>query len=106
MDHIDACPKCRRPTTGDQQHGIAQFAIHSGDGKIHNGGCDKCCSCVANTSSIPQPTQADGYTTAELAQRKREMAVLDADHRTAGSANRPPWLVRRVLEEARRAGRL
>lgn len=44
---IDACPKCRRATTADQQHGTVRHADESGDGKIHDGGCDHCCSCVA-----------------------------------------------------------
>lgn len=50
---------------------------------------------------IPAPTAADGYTAAELAERDRDMAILDADPRTAGTANRPAWLVARVLRAAK-----
>lgn len=49
---------------------------------------------------LPTPTW---MTAAELAPYEREMATLAADPRTAGSANRPAWLVRRVLSE--KAGR-
>lgn len=51
---------------------------------------------------IPMPTTADGYTAAELAARERDLAILDADPRTAGSSNRPAWLVERVLRQGKR----
>lgn len=46
---------------------------------------------------IPAPTY---MTPEQLAKREREMAALEADPRTAGSANRPAWLVDRVLRAA------
>lgn len=48
--------------------------------------------------SIPMPS-TNVLTPAEIAEYKRDMAILDADPRTAGSANRPAWLVKRVLAE-------
>lgn len=48
MDTTDNCPKCRRITTGDQQHGVVRDAADSGDGRRHDGGCDWCCCCVAS----------------------------------------------------------
>lgn len=51
-------------------------------------------------SKIPAPTSAD-MTPAELLEWHEKMAILAADPRTAGSANRPPWLVARVLREHR-----
>ncbi|HEX7604971.1 MAG TPA: hypothetical protein VF316_25310 [Polyangiaceae bacterium] len=45
---------------------------------------------------IPMP--ADPTAAAE---RAAHLRILDADPRTAGSANRPSWLVARVLREAR-----
>lgn len=35
----------------------------------------------------------------EAAAWERDLAILDADPRTAGTSPRPPWLVRRVLAE-------
>lgn len=52
---------------------------------------------------IPVPTW---MTPAELAQYNAEMAALEADSRTAGGANRPAYLVKRVLDDARIAGKL
>lgn len=43
------------------------------------------------------PTLATGFTPAELAQHTADLAKLDADPRTAGNANRPRYLVDRVL---------
>ena len=40
-----------------------------------------------------------------VAEYDREMAILAADPRTAGSANRPAWLVRQVLSDAKRGSR-
>jgi len=51
---------------------------------------------------IPRPTVADGYNDRELAARDADLAALEADPRTAGNANRPPWLVARVLRDAGR----
>lgn len=48
---------------------------------------------------IPMPTGADGYTLAEIEQHRRDLEILERDPRTAGSANRPAWLVRRVLAD-------
>ena len=44
------CPKCKRATTDDQQHGVIRHADESGDGMVHDGGCDACCACVASAS--------------------------------------------------------
>lgn len=49
---------------------------------------------------IPMPTSAD-MTASERAEYLRDMAILDSDPRTAGGANRPSWLVRRVLADAK-----
>lgn len=46
---------------------------------------------------IPAPTTEDGLTPAEVAAYHAHMRTLQADWRTTGSANRPAWLVRRVL---------
>lgn len=54
---------------------------------------------------IRPPTEADGLTASEVAEWHRVQRVLEADPRTAGDANRPTWLVRRVLEEERAGGR-
>lgn len=51
---------------------------------------------------IPEPTTADGFTAAEIEQHRRDLEILERDPRTAGSANRPAWLVRRVLSEHNR----
>lgn len=51
---------------------------------------------MTKSEGIPTPTAHDGYSAAELAQRERDLAILDADPRSAGPANRPAWLVRRV----------
>lgn len=51
---------------------------------------------------IPMPTLADGLTAAELAQHARDLEILERDPRTAGSANRPTRLVRRVLNDHRK----
>ena len=40
------CGKCGRSTTDEQQHGIISYADESGDGKVHDGGCDSCCACA------------------------------------------------------------
>lgn len=48
--------------------------------------------------ALPLPTEADGFTPAELARHAEDLRVLAADPRTAGPANRPARLVRRVLE--------
>lgn len=45
----------------------------------------------------PPPTNADQW--------RRDLEILDADPRTAGNADRPQWLVDRVLADARKAGR-
>ena len=42
---------------------------------------------------IPAPPGEEGRRWRE------DMAILEADPRTSGSANRPPWLVKRVLDE-------
>lgn len=41
---------------------------------------------------------------AELAEHKRRMAALEADPRTAGGANRPKYLVDRVIADAKKKG--
>lgn len=43
---LEPCPRCCVPTAPAQQHGIVLHADESGDGRIHNGGCDACCSCT------------------------------------------------------------
>lgn len=40
------CPRCGRATRGDEQHGVVRTADESGDGLVHDGGCDRCCACV------------------------------------------------------------
>jgi hypothetical protein len=49
--------------------------------------------------AIPLPTEADGLSASEVEQHAKDLAALEADPRTAGKANRPAWLVRRVLGE-------
>ena len=51
------------------------------------------------SSAIPQPTQADGFTAAELRERARQMAILAVDPRTRGSNARPTWLVELVVRQ-------
>ena len=48
---------------------------------------------------IRPPTTADGLSAEEVARWHEDMRTLENDPRTAGSSNRPTWLVRRVLEE-------
>lgn len=43
---VDRCPRCGRASEGDEQHGIVRVAEESGDGMVHDGGCDHCCACV------------------------------------------------------------
>ncbi len=50
---------------------------------------------------IPAPTEAAGYTPAEIAKWHEDQAILEADPRTAGDANRPLRLVQLVLAEGR-----
>jgi hypothetical protein len=50
--------------------------------------------------AIPAPTVADGMTEEEVAKWHADQATLQADPRTAGNANRPKWLVDRVLAES------
>lgn len=50
-------------------------------------------------SRIPAPTPASGLSEAEVARWHEHQAILAADPRTAGGANRPRWLVERVLRE-------
>lgn len=38
--------RCGRATTEEQQHGTVRHEGDSGDGVIHDGGCDVCCVCV------------------------------------------------------------
>lgn len=55
-------------------------------------------------SKIPAPTNENSdMTPAEISRWHESMAILDADPRTSGCANRPTWLVQRVLREARAA---
>lgn len=45
---IAPCDKCGRALDSDeQQHGVIRHAEESGDGKVHDGGCDECCACVS-----------------------------------------------------------
>lgn len=57
---------------------------------------------VGRGVAIPAPTTANGMTAAEVARWHGDQRILNADPRTAGSANRPAWLVRQVLREAGR----
>ena len=50
---------------------------------------------------IPRPTEwPHGLKPTNGDQWARDMAILEADKRTRRGANRPPWLVERVLREA------
>lgn len=57
--------------------------------------------CVDTKMKIPAPTSDSGMTPEEIARWHEDQKILNADPRTAGSAARPAWLVRRVLSEAR-----
>ena len=51
---------------------------------------------MSNSTKLERiPLPDDGR---DVAQHVADLAKLDADPLTAGSANRPAWLVRRVLE--------
>lgn len=50
-------------------------------------------------------TRPAGVTDAEAAAHDEMMRILEADPRTSGNAPRPPWLVERVLADARKARR-
>lgn len=47
-----------------------------------------------SSERIPAPSDSS-----ERAEWQRDLEILDSDPRTAGSANRPAWLVRRVLAD-------
>lgn len=49
---------------------------------------------VSDGESIPPPSDPD-----ERDAWARDLAILDSDPRSAGRANRPSWLVKRVLAE-------
>ena len=53
---------------------------------------------------IPAPTTAV-MSAAEITQYRADMAILASDPRTANGANRPAYLVARVLSDARKAVR-
>jgi hypothetical protein len=53
------------------------------------------------SEAIPAPTYMSNE---ELSTYKRDMAALDRDSRTTGSANRPRRLVERVIADAKKAG--
>jgi hypothetical protein len=48
-------------------------------------------------------TPPDSTTSAEIARVMKVREILNADPRTSGDANRPTWLVERVLRDAGRA---
>lgn len=57
---------------------------------------------MKNPDAEPIPAPPDAT---EAADWRRDLAILDADPRTAGRANRPAWLVERVLADGARARR-
>lgn len=67
------------------------------------GNC-KTCGCDKNAPKAPTGcaiTPPAGTSADEIARRARDLAALDVDPRTSGSAPRPTWLVRRVLGSVR-----
>lgn len=58
-----------------------------------------------NGEPIRPPTTEDGYTREEIERYNANMTALARDPRTRDGANRPPWLVARVLADAARDAR-
>ena len=59
MSETEKCPKCWRTTDAERQHGIVRRADESGDGLVHDGGCDDCCACAAAGSSPDEAGSCD-----------------------------------------------